>query len=110
MSNWDCKDVEEKLRKKELVLLSQSGKSSVWKDMAIVAKPDETTGCENVSTRKLNYVACKKCLNCFKYDLHNTGTSHLSRHISKCNGTINSNASVSHFIHNFNHNDVVYPR
>ena len=93
MSNWDCKDVEEKLRKKELVLLSQSGKSSVWKDMAIVAKPDETTGCENVSTRKLNYVACKKCLNCFKYDSHNTGTSHLSRHISKCNGTINSNTS-----------------
>ena len=46
-----------------------------------------------MSTRKLNYVACKKCLKCFKYDSHNTGTFHLSRNISKCNETLNSNVA-----------------
>ena len=29
-------------------------------------------------------MACKKCLKCFKYDSHKTGTSHLKRHVEHC--------------------------
>ena len=84
-SNWEVKDIEEKLKNQELILHSHTGKSDVWKSIAIVAEPEKNIGTENAtSKKKLNFVACKKCLKCFKYDSHKTGTSHLKRHVEHC--------------------------
>ena len=83
--NPNCKDIEENLKRKELILLIQNGKSDIWKDIAIVAEPDKNTGTDNATPKKkLNFVACRKCLKCFKYESHKTGTFHLSRHVERC--------------------------
>ena len=50
--NRNSKNIEENLKKKELILLIQNGKSDIWKDIAIVAEPDKNTGTENATPKK----------------------------------------------------------
>ena len=50
--NWEVKDIEEKLKNQELILHSHTGKSDVWKSIAIVAEPEKNIGTENATSKK----------------------------------------------------------
>ena len=77
----DTKKVESRLKADELMLAVKQGKSSVWSQIRSVASCEEGN-----DKRELPFVACKNCLKCFKYESHATGTTHLFRHLEKCNG------------------------
>ena len=77
----DTKEVESWLKADELMLAVKQGKSSVWSQIRSVASCEEGN-----DKRELPFVACKNCLKCFKYESHATGTTHLFRHLEKCNG------------------------
>ena len=49
--NWEVKDIEEKLKNQELILHSHTGKSDVWKSIAVVAEPEKNIGTENATSK-----------------------------------------------------------
>ena len=71
--------IEHKIKTGQIVIVSKSGKSCIWKDIGVVAEK----GKEGIG-KKLSLVSCKKCNKCFKYESHNTGTTHLFRHVAQC--------------------------
>ena len=75
----ELNDVSKKVKSKKLILKDVAGKSKIWKAFGYVFDP--------ATNKTLNFVSCKTCFKCFKYISHQTGTTHLLRHIDQCDKT-----------------------